>query len=149
MIGWVLLFGAFAGSAAGIALLFVRWFEPRGNVLVLFGNVEGLNFYPSAFDAAGALAAIVAVLALTVMGSVVAIARGVFFAWTVGAGAAIGGALVCLILRESPPSLGAKVYTPPELAFQPTATPLIAMAGFLLAAACLTVWALGARARRA
>ena len=145
--GWLFLFPAFFAAAAAIPLLFFDWFEPRGNFLVLFSEVEGIDFYPSAFETSGARAVFAVLLALTAMGATVAVARGVFVAWTVGAAAAAAGALVCLLLRASPPRPGHGVHTPPEVALQPTTVPHLATACFVLSAVSLTIWALGAKRR--
>ena len=94
-------------------------------------------------------AALLVALALATVGTVLAIMRGRFVAWTVGVACASAAGLFALILRASPPDPGRDTYVTPGQAYDPTAIPVVAMGCFLLAAASLTVWALGARARRA
>lgn len=147
--GGVLLLVAAVASLATIPLLWLTWFDANANFLSLFGNRDGLLLHPSAWEAFPWLGVVVVALALTAIGSTLAVARGFFVLWTAGAAAAIAGALVSVMGRESPPSPGGGVYTSGALALEPTAAPLLMMGTFLLAATSLTVWALGARARRA
>ncbi|MCW2989858.1 MAG: hypothetical protein JWM73_452 [Solirubrobacterales bacterium] len=144
----LLLLPAFAGPAAVLPLLFLRWFEPRGNFLVLFGRREGLIFHATAWEASGGYAALLALLAVATIGCAAAAARGRFVLWTGAAGAAVVGALVCLILRHSPPDPGPGVFVPGSLALQPTPAALVAMACFLMAALGATAWALVVMHRR-
>ncbi|MEO6497318.1 MAG: hypothetical protein ABIO51_07520 [Solirubrobacteraceae bacterium] len=141
----LLLLPAAAAPLAALGLLFADWFEPRGSFLVLFSNVDGVTFHPSAFDASSNQAALIAVLAVVTSASALVAARGRFVAWTAGAAASGLGAAVCLYLRESPPRPAPNVFTPPELALQPTTAPLIVTACLIFAGVCLTAWAMIAK----
>lgn len=149
MIGWVLLALACAGAVAGIALLFVPWFEAGDTFAVLYGDKPGVVVEPTAWEASAVYAALLTALAVATVGAALAIMRGRFVAWTVGVACAVAAGLVALILRASPPDPGRDTYVTPGQAYDPTGVAVVAMSAFLLAAACLTVWALGARARRA
>lgn len=149
MLGWVLLVLACAGALAGIPLLAFPWFEAGDTFAALHGDKRGVVLEPTAWEASAVYATLLVVLAVATVGAALAIMRGWFVGWTVGVGCAIAGGLVALILRAGPPDPGHDTYVTPGQAYDPTAIPVIAMGGFLLAAASLTVWALGARARRA
>ena len=149
MIGWVLLFLACAGALAGIPMLFLTWFEAGDTFAVLHGDKPGVDLEPTAWEASAVYAVMLVVLAVATVGAALAIMRGRFVAWTVGVACAIGGGLIALFLRASPPDPGRDTYVTPGQAYDPTSIPVVVMGCFLLSAASLTVWALGARARRA
>lgn len=141
----VLLVPAFFAAAAVLPLLFVAWFEPTSVFSVLHADTSGTVLEPSAWQASGVTAAVLALLALLTLGAVVEAWRGRFVAWTVGAACGGAGALLALILRVSPPDPPRSTYVTGDQAYDPTAVPLLTMGCFALAGLALTAWALAAR----
>jgi hypothetical protein len=142
----LLLLPAAGGALAVVPLLFASWFAAGQTFAAVYGR-NGVVLEPTAWNASSSLAAALVLLAALTAGAAVAAARGRFVAWTVGATSAVLGALLCLVLRASPPDPGA-VYVSPGAAYDPTTAPIAAMACFLVAAASLTAWALVTQRRR-
>ncbi|MEJ7786219.1 MAG: hypothetical protein WKF96_15540 [Solirubrobacteraceae bacterium] len=145
----LLLVVAAAASLATIPLLFARWFEADSGFLALFGERDDLVFFPNAWEAFGWHDVAIVLLAGAALGCVVAVARGWFVAWAVGAAVAGTGALVCLLGRASPPDPGRGIYTTGALALDPTPAAVVAASCFAAAGLSLTGWALLVRRRGA
>jgi len=138
----LLMVVAAAASVATIPLLFARWFEADARFLALFGERDDLVFFPNAWEAFGWHDVAIVLLAAAALGCVVAVARGWFVAWAVGAAVAGTGALVCLLGRASPPDPGRGIYTTGALALDPTSAPVATALCFATAGLALTAWAL-------